>query len=106
MSIRHPRSFRVVVRTVVSLAVVGAIATAAVAATSSHGSSYRTAIVTRADVDAELHETGTIEPVNQAIVAFPISGTVAAVAVKAGQSTRRRCWPRSPRPRRRSHRAS
>lgn len=49
-------------------------------------SRYRTAVVTRTNVDETLQRSGTIEPVAQAAVAFPIGGTVAAVNVKAGDS--------------------
>ena len=36
------------------------------------------------DVDAVLNGVATIEPVSQATVAFPVSGTVASVDVEVG----------------------
>jgi HlyD family secretion protein len=45
---------------------------------------YRTAVAAQRDVDATLHGVATIEPVAQAAVAFPVSGTVATVAVTPG----------------------
>jgi HlyD family secretion protein len=47
---------------------------------------YRTAVVTRSSVTATLERSGTIEPVTQASVSFPMSGTVASVGVSVGQS--------------------
>jgi multidrug efflux pump subunit AcrA (membrane-fusion protein) len=85
MSRPRSRYVRPVLRGTIALAVVAALATAAVAATSSHGTTYRTAAVTRATVNAELHKTGSISPVAQATVAFPVSGSVATVPVKVGQ---------------------
>ncbi|HEY7104766.1 MAG TPA: efflux RND transporter periplasmic adaptor subunit [Acidimicrobiia bacterium] len=52
----------------------------------SSGSDYRTASVTRRAVDATLDRVGTIEPVSQATVAFPVAGTVASVSVKVGDA--------------------
>lgn len=53
--------------------------------TSSSGTpSFRTAAVTRASVTETLTRSGTIEPISQASVAFPLSGTVATVAVHVG----------------------
>jgi HlyD family secretion protein len=46
--------------------------------------SYRTAAVTERAVDAELTSVATIEPVAQAEVGFPTSGTVASVSVRVG----------------------
>jgi HlyD family secretion protein len=64
--------------------VVGAGAGAAYAAMSSSGPAYRLAPVTSAEVTAILNEVGTLAPAQQADVAFPVSGTVATVAVRAG----------------------
>ncbi len=50
----------------------------------SSGSDYRVATVARRDVDATLTGVGTIEPISQATVAFPVSGTVASVPVRVG----------------------
>jgi multidrug efflux pump subunit AcrA (membrane-fusion protein) len=86
MTLRRPRTFRVAVRAAIALIAVAAIATAAVAATASNGTTYRTAVASRSTVSEELELTGTIEPVAQAAVAFPIAGTVAVVAAKVGQT--------------------
>jgi multidrug efflux pump subunit AcrA (membrane-fusion protein) len=68
---------------VVGVGVVGILAINAVAGASDAGG-YRTATVKRASVDQSLHDTGTVEPVSQVSVAFPVSGTVATVAVTVG----------------------
>ncbi|MGH9127294.1 MAG: biotin/lipoyl-binding protein [Acidimicrobiales bacterium] len=47
---------------------------------------YRTAVVTTSSVTATLQRAGTIEPVAQASVSFPMSGSVATVAVSPGQT--------------------
>jgi multidrug efflux pump subunit AcrA (membrane-fusion protein) len=75
------RSVTAIVAVVV---VAGAGATAAFASTSSGGHAYRTAVVTTGSVARELDGSGTIEPVAQASVAFPIAGTVTAVDVTVG----------------------
>ena len=64
--------------------VVGLGVTAAVALGSSSSHSYRTATVTRGMVAQQLPGTGTIQPVSQASIAFPIAGVVSSVAVKTG----------------------
>ena len=46
---------------------------------------YRTASVERADVDATLGLLGTIQPVNQANLNFPVAGTVGSVSAAVGQ---------------------
>ena len=46
------------------------------AMTGPSGPAYRTATVTRADVTQTLLSTGTIEPVSEASVSFPVSGQV------------------------------
>lgn len=51
--------------------------------------SVRTAQVTTQSVAKTLYETGTIEPVSAAAVAFPIAGKIASVAVKAGDTVTR-----------------
>src|SRR5213080_1941300 len=43
------------------------------------GPSYRTAVVGPRGVASELTAVGTIEPVSQSAVAFPVAGTVASV---------------------------
>ena len=75
---------RTIVIVIVIVIVVGVLATAAIAFTSSESHGYRTASATTGKVTREMHGTGTIEPISQATVAFPISGTVAAVDVKLG----------------------
>jgi HlyD family secretion protein len=52
----------------------------------SSGASYVTATAGPATVDARQTGVATIEPVSQATVAFPVSGTVASVNVALGQS--------------------
>lgn len=60
-------------------------AAASYAAVNSGPSGYRTATVSRATVRQTLDLTGTLTPVADANVSFPISGTVATVNVKEGQ---------------------
>jgi HlyD family secretion protein len=48
----------------------------------SAGNEFRTASVADRNVDAVLTSAATVEPVSQAAVAFPVSGTVASVDVK------------------------
>ena len=52
----------------------------------SSGPAFETAVVGRRSVDAALTGTATVEPVSQATVAFPISGTVASVNVNVGDT--------------------
>ena len=56
----------------------------AVNASGSEALNYRTAVAGTHDVQAVLNGVATVEAVNQAAVAFPISGTVASVAVGVG----------------------
>lgn len=57
-----------------------------VVATSSSGAArYRTAAVERGDVESTLDAPGTIQPVNQANLSFPITGVVRSVAAVIGQ---------------------
>lgn len=55
--------------------------------TTSHtgGLSYRTASVERADVDATLDALGTIQPINEANLSFPVAGDVGSVSAAVGQ---------------------
>ena len=46
----------------------------------------RTAVVKTGNVSQVLQRSGTIEPVAQATVAFPISGTISSVSVQPGES--------------------
>jgi RND family efflux transporter MFP subunit len=76
-------------RRIAALSVTGAVvaggAGTAYAARSSSGPAYRLATVTSADVTAALHVVGTLTPVRQADVTFPVGGTVASVGVRPGQ---------------------
>src|SRR3984885_6522059 len=54
------------------------------AMTGQSGPDYRTATVTRGDVAQSLISTGTIEPVSEANVSFPVSGQVSSVSVGLG----------------------
>jgi multidrug efflux pump subunit AcrA (membrane-fusion protein) len=54
------------------------------AAGPSGASGYRTALVGTSDVDQTLQGVGSVEPVTQAAVAFPVAGTVASVGVSVG----------------------
>ncbi|HEY4017816.1 MAG TPA: HlyD family efflux transporter periplasmic adaptor subunit [Pseudonocardiaceae bacterium] len=57
----------------------------AFAATRSSSDTYRTAVAGPAKVTATFATTGTIEPVSEATVGFPVSGQVASVSVQQGQ---------------------
>jgi HlyD family secretion protein len=72
---------RVLIALAIVAVVVAVVATRAVA---SGGPSYRTATVEQRSVGAILDAVATVEPVSQAAIAFPTSGTVATVTVKAG----------------------
>jgi HlyD family secretion protein len=65
---------------VVSIVLAGAVATRG-----SGGPSYRTASVERADVDATLDSPGTIQPINQANLSFPVGGSIRSVSATVGQ---------------------
>jgi HlyD family secretion protein len=85
---RLPRSLRggraIAAGGVVALLVGGFFARTTFASnTTSDG--FRTAVVTRASVTQTLERTGTIEPISQAAVTFPIAGTVSTVSVQVGQ---------------------
>jgi len=72
---------------VVGIIVVGVVlAGRALADSSSQVASFRTATVKRATVSQTEQRSGTIEPIAQGTVAFPISGNVTSVAVQPGQS--------------------
>ena len=66
-------------------AVVIAAGTGAWAASGSSGPALRTAVVTRATVEQTLDSTGSVQPVTEANVSFPIAGRVTSVAVSPGQ---------------------
>jgi HlyD family secretion protein len=65
--------------------VVAAGAGTAYAELSASGPAYRLASVASADVTSDLQVVGTLTPERQASVSFPVDGTVASVAVTAGQ---------------------
>ncbi|MCU1353619.1 MAG: secretion protein HlyD, partial [Acidimicrobiales bacterium] len=67
----------------VALLLGGGVAVAASTSTTPR-SGHRTATVGRHPVAHELTGVGTIEPVAQASVAFPVAGTVSAVSVRVG----------------------
>ena len=56
----------------------------AMAESSSSSSSYRTALVSQQSVNQVLHAVAVVQPVRQASIAFPVSGTVQAVNVSVG----------------------
>src|SRR5664279_4672535 len=60
----------------------------AVALTRSSGTQYRLATVTRSTVDQTLQSVGTVHPINEQTVAFPVSGTVATTDVSTGSRVR------------------
>jgi len=68
---------------VVAVVLVGVVGASMASASNDGG--YRTATVQRATVTKTLQGSGTITPVDRVAVAFPGSGTVASVSVKAGQ---------------------
>src|SRR5260221_12146382 len=84
---RRRRSRRVLALGAVGAMLVAAlVATGALADTTSPSSSLRTAVVKTGDVSQVLQRSGTIEPVAQATVAFPISGTISIVGVQPGDN--------------------
>ncbi|MCW2547063.1 MAG: efflux transporter, family, subunit [Mycobacterium sp.] len=84
---RKPRFSRrrAVTVLVVVVVLLGAASGGVWAATGSSAASYRWAAVSRGNVDQTLNSYGTVIPINQADVAFPVSGTIATVPVKVGQ---------------------
>src|SRR5262245_22494847 len=78
----HRRRRAIAIAGIVAL-VIGAVV---VTAARRSGPGYRTAVVAPRNIAAELTTVGTIEPVSQAAVAFPVAGTVATVAVKQGDT--------------------
>lgn len=64
--------------------VVVALAASTVAGRGADVGSYRTAVVSEQQVDQVLRSVGSIEPVTQAAVAFPVAGTVSGVDVAVG----------------------
>ena len=68
----------------IGAAAVGGLVAQATIASGDDGPRYRTAVADRRDITEALHETAVIEPVSQAAVAFPVSGTVASVEVAVG----------------------
>jgi multidrug efflux pump subunit AcrA (membrane-fusion protein) len=58
------------------------------AASGSSAASYRSATIKMGDVDQTLNSYGTVKPINQAVVAFPVGGTVATVPVTVGEQVK------------------
>lgn len=79
-----PKGRRFVILGVV-VVVVGGGAAIGWAVTRPAGASYRVATAGPAEVVESLHGTGTIQPVSQATVTFPMSGEVSSVGVTVGQ---------------------
>lgn len=77
----RPRTWTAVVVVVLLIAGAGGVW----AATGSSAATYRWATVGKGEVDETLDSYGTVQPLNQAAVAFPVSGTVATVPVAVGQ---------------------
>ncbi|MET9019895.1 HlyD family efflux transporter periplasmic adaptor subunit [Actinopolymorpha sp. NPDC004070] len=82
---RRPRLWRGGVAGVLVLAVVAAGVVAARAATGPDQPRYRLATASVGDVEQWLSKPGTVAPSGRADVTFPMSGTVAGVAVRQGQ---------------------
>jgi len=72
--------------TAIAVVIVVVVGAAVITVARNSGPTYRTAVVAPRTVASELTTVGTIEPVSQAAVAFPVSGTVATVAVKQGDT--------------------
>jgi multidrug efflux pump subunit AcrA (membrane-fusion protein) len=71
---------------VVTVVLVGGGAAVAWAATRPASTAYRTAFAGPASVTDSLAAIGTLQPVSQATVAFPMAGQVASVSVQVGSS--------------------
>lgn len=82
---RRGRAWSIAAGTLAVLVVVGVLITASVAA-GTQQARLRTARAEVRDVDAKLQSVATIEPVSQAAVAFPTSGTVDTVQVAVGDT--------------------
>jgi multidrug efflux pump subunit AcrA (membrane-fusion protein) len=81
----YQRRGRLVVACLVVVALVTGTAVVA-GAVGSTSPDYRTAVVGTHLVDLQLTGVATIEPISQATVAFPVSGTVSTVGVKTGDT--------------------
>lgn len=81
---RAARRRRLTVVVAAAVVVVGGIG-AAWATSRPTGSAYRTIAAGPATVTDTLNTTGTIEPVSEATVSFPVAGQVASVSVQQGQ---------------------
>jgi HlyD family secretion protein len=68
----------------IGVVVVVALVAQATIASGDDAPRYRTAVAADRDITEALHETAVIEPVSQASLAFPVSGTVASVDVAVG----------------------
>jgi len=84
-----PRSlvsrFRVTPLGTLSVVIVAVAVVLAWAATRPSGTTYRTAVVEQGTAVATLAAVGTITPVQQADLTFPVAGTVGTVSVAVGQ---------------------
>jgi HlyD family secretion protein len=81
------RRVRTAVMAVAGLVVVGLVGVGvAMEASGNDSTSYRTTTVSQQSVTALLNGVATIQPVSEASVAFPVSGSVAAVNVKPGDA--------------------
>jgi HlyD family secretion protein len=83
-SARRRRPAVRIAATCIGVIAVGALVAQATIARGDDGPRYRTAVAADRDITEALHETAVIEPVSQAAVAFPVSGTVASVDVAVG----------------------
>lgn len=82
MAGRRPR---LVVAGAAVLALVLAGGGVALAMTGGGGPHYRLATATLAPVEQQIASVGTVAATNRAVLAFPVSGTVASVGVRVGQ---------------------
>ena len=81
--LRPTRRTAVAVAAIAAVIAVGAGASA-VAGRAGDTGSYRTAVASEQQVDQILRSVGSVEPVSQASVAFPVAGTVARLDVEVG----------------------
>lgn len=84
---RQRRSrWRRVIGAISVVVLIAIIVGVAVTRSGAKGAGYRTATVSTHSVNQILNGVATVQPVRQASVAFPVSGTVASVAVSVGDS--------------------
>src|SRR6516165_2379007 len=81
------RRLRTILMALAALVVVALVGGAvAMEASGNDNTRYRTTTVSQQSVAALLNGVATVQPVSQASVAFPVSGTVAGVNVKPGDT--------------------